>query len=301
MIIQAVCVLGGTGFVGRHVVAKLAMAGYRVRVLARSREKSRHLWLLPDVEVVEADVCDEETLRRQFAGVDAVINLIGILHEKRRGDFTRIHADLPVTVARACLDVGVPRLLHMSALQAHEHGPSRYLRSKGEGEGSILRAADHGLKVTVFRPSVIFGPGDSFLNMFSPLVRLAPIVPLACPGARFQPVYVEDVAQAFVSSLGEAITFGKRYDLCGPKVYTLKQLVRYVAALNGVCPVILGLGNRLSYWQSRLMELLPVKMLTRDNYYSMQVDSVCDCPFPAVFHIQPAALEAIAPTYIGRL
>jgi NADH dehydrogenase len=188
----------------------------------------------------------------------------------------------------------------MSALQAHEHGPSRYLRSKGEGEGSVLRAADHGLKVTVFRPSVIFGAEDSFLNLFSPLVRLAPIVPLACPEARFQPVYVGDVAQAFVASLALPATFGKRYDLCGPRAYSLRQLVRYVARLNGVCPVIVGLGNRLSYWQARLMELSPLKMMTRDNYYSMQVDSVCDCPFPAVFDIRPTALEAVAPTYIGR-
>lgn len=299
MIVRNVCVLGGTGFVGRHLLAKLSAAGYHVKVLTRNREGSRHLWVLPEVDVVEANVYDEAELRRQFVGVDAVINLIGILHEQRKGDFTRTHAELPVTVAKACLEVGVPRLLHMSALNADEHGPSRYLRTKGEGEASVLHAADHGLKVTVFRPAVIFGPEDNFLNLFARLAKLAPIMPLACPGTRFQPVYVEDVAQAYVSALDNPATFGKRYDLCGPKAYTLARLVRYAAGLRGACPVIWRLGDRLSYWQARLMELSPVKLITRDNYYSMQIDSVCNCAFPAVFGIQPQALEAVVPSYLA--
>lgn len=300
MQVRTVCLLGGTGFVGRHLAARLAAEGVRVKVLTRRRESARPLWLLPGLETVEADIFDTGALARTFRGADAVVNLVGILHERRKGDFQRVHAELPLTVARTCLAEGVPRLLHMSALAADEHGPSYYLRTKGKGEASVLDAAHHGLKVTVFRPSVIFGPEDRFLNLFARLARLAPVLPLAQADARFQPVYVGDVVHAFAASLADPATFGHRYDLCGPRVYTLGELVAYAARLGGACPVIWPLPRRLAYWQAWAMEHLPGSLMTRDNLRSMEVDSVCACPYPAVFGGRATPLEAVAPTYLGR-
>lgn len=296
MHITTVCVLGGSGFVGRHVCHRLAALGYRVRVPTRDRERAKQLILLPTVEVVDADVHDAQQLARAIHGCDAVINLVGVLHDGRgRGSFREAHVELARKVIAACRDQGVRRLLHMSALAASVQAPSAYLRSKGEAE-VIVR--ESGLDATLFRPSVIFGRDDSFLNLFANLLRLLPVMVLASPNARFQPVFVEDVAAAFVSSLTGLDTFGKSYELCGPRVYTLRELVETVGALTGRRRPVIGLNDTLSYWQAFAMELSPVKLMTRDNYYSMKVDSVCACDFP--FGIQPAALEAMAPEWLGK-
>jgi NADH dehydrogenase len=183
----------------------------------------------------------------------------------------------------------------MSALASARDAPSRYLRTKGEAE-AIVR--ESGLAWTLYRPSVVFGPGDSFLNLFATVLRFSPVVALACPDARFQPVFVEDVAAAFVKGLADLGSFGKSYDLCGPRVYTLRELVEYVGTVTGRRRPVVGLNDALSYCQALAMELLPVKLMTRDNYYSMKVDNVCGCDFP--FGIAPAALEAVAPSYLGR-
>lgn len=298
MNIRQVCVLGGSGFVGSHIVAQLSAAGYKVKVLSRRREDAKHLILLPDVQVEECDVFFDAALNRALAGSDAVINLIGILHETRKASFDRVHQELPQRVAQACIAQQVPRLLQMSALQATADAPSAYLRSKAAGEAAVTQVAGNALQVTFFRPSVIFGRGDSFLNLFAQLVRLLPVLFLAKPDARFQPVFVEDVARAFVASLNLPASFGQAYALCGPQVYTLRALVQHVAAQLGRTPCIIGLNDRLSYLQAWAMELLPVKLMTRDNYLSMQRDSVCDCAFPAVFGFQPTPLEAVTPQYL---
>jgi NADH dehydrogenase len=298
--IEKVCVLGGSGFVGSHIVHRLSAAGYQVKVLTRRREEAKHLILLPGVQVEECDVFFEAALQRALQGCDAVINLIGILHESRRHSFDKIHAELPRRVAAACAAAGVTRLLHMSALHASPDAPSAYLRSKAAGESAVLQAGKEGLRVTVFRPSVIFGRGDSFLNLFAALARWMPVMVLASPNARFQPIYVEDVAQAFVASLQDARTFGQSYDLCGPRVYTLRELVAYVAATLGLKRPVIGLGDKLSYLQAWAMEALPVKLMTRDNYYSMKVDSVSAEPFPALFDIAPVPMEAVVPEYLAN-
>lgn len=292
-----VCVIGGSGFVGRHIVHLLTARGVRVRVPTRSRERAKDLILLPTVEVVEADVHDPAALAGLLTGMDAVINLVGILHEIRGGDFQRVHAELPGKVVDAARAAGVPRLLHMSALHAAPDGPSRYLRTKGEAE---RRVRESGLDWTMFRPSVIFGREDSFLNLFAGLLRALPVVALAKPNARFQPVFVEDVGRAFVQSLDLPETIGRSYDLCGPKVYTLRELVEYVGGLIGRQRPIIGLGDGLSHLQAFAMELLPVKLMTRDNLDSMKVDSVCGCPFPAEFGFQPTAMEAVVPLYLAE-
>lgn len=328
MNINNICVLGGSGFVGRHIVHRLASHGYEVRVLTRHRERSKELIVLPTVDVVEANAHDPLELQRQFDGMDAVINLVGILHEKtrsrvdkplaRRGDFQAVHIELPRKVLHACAEAGVKRLLHMSALGANPTSASAYQRSKGIGEALLREAASphsehenwylngpkfvrgQGLAVTIFRPSVIFGAEDSFLNRFAHLLQRLPILPLANARARFQPVFVEDVAQAYVASLTDPASYGQTYDLCGPKVYTLLELVTYVAALSGHRRPIVPLGDKLSYLQALLLEFAPGKLMTRDNYYSMKTDNVCSCPFPAIFGIQPTALEAVAPSYLAR-
>lgn len=292
-----ICVLGGTGFVGKHLVTALSSAGWCVRVLTRRRERHRELLVLPHVDVIEANVQDEGVLREHFLGAAAVINLIGILNERRRGDFQAVHVDLPRRIVSACRLLGVPRLLHMSALNADMTGPSQYLRSKGEGE-TAAHAAD-GIAVTSFRPSVIFGPGDHFFNQFACLIRAAPgLLPLACPAARFAPVYVGDVVAAFVRAVTDKGTWGRRYDLCGPTAYSLRELFEFTAAVTGRRCTVIGLPNALSAIQARLMGLLPGKPLTYDNYLSMQVDSVCAGGFPAIFGISPAAIESIVPRYV---
>lgn len=291
MRLDNVLVLGGSGFVGRHLVAALAAEGIRVTVPSRRRERAKHLLPLPTVEVVETDIMAPGALEALARGRQAVINLVGILH----GDFERVHAELPRRVVAACRALGVGRLLHMSALGAAPSAPSEYLRTKAMGEQAALAATD--LAVTAFRPSVIFGPEDAFLNTFATLAQMFPVLPIACPRARFQPVYVVDVARAMSRALDDPSTHGKTYELCGPRQYTLKELVKLVCEMTGRRRAVIGLPDRLSYWQAFVMENLPGKLITRDNLRSMQVPNVCAGAFP--FGIRPQALEAAAPAYLG--
>lgn len=302
MTIQNICILGGGGFVGHHLVALLAARGLQVRVPARRREAVKDLVVLPTVEVVETDIHDPASLRTLFSGMDAVINLVGLLHESdagkgdgqqaRRGSFQHAHVELPRKVVQACKEAGVHRLLHMSALGAEANSRSAYQRSKAAGEALVIQASGE-LDVTVFRPSVIFGPGDSFLSLFADMLKLTPVVPLAGGNARFQPVFVGDVARAFADALDLPESYGQHYNLCGPKVYSLAELVRLTATSMGLCRVVMPLGETRSYWFARLMELKPgAKIMTRDNHYAMLTDNVCPEGFPALFG-KPTALESV--------
>lgn len=297
MEINTVAVLGGSGFVGRHVCQALAAAGYRVRVATRNRERAkRQLILLPTVDVVVVDVHDPRQLTALLRGAEAVINLVGVLHGGRSGNsFQAAHVELARKVVDACRAAGIRRLLHMSALGAAIGAPSAYLRTKAEAE-AVVRGS--GLEWTIFRPSVIFGHDDSFLNKFARLLELFPVIPLGSPNARFQPVFVDDVAAVFEKSLPDLESHGRSYDLCGPRVYTLRELVEFTAATTGHRRPIIGLGDSLSWLQALVMEWLPVKLLTRDNYLSMKVDSVCDSPLP--FGIAAGQLEALAPAWLAN-
>jgi uncharacterized protein YbjT (DUF2867 family) len=299
MKVETVCVIGGSGFVGSHVVRQLAARGIRVRVPTRRRERAKALLVLPTVDVVNADVHDPATLDHLVAGTDAVISLAGILHEGRAGEFARVHTELPRKIVDACRGRGVRRLLHVSALKAAHDAPSEYLRSKAGGEQQIRVAQASGMRTTIFRPSVIFGREDRFLNLFARLAHVLPVIALARPKARFQPVYVEDVARAMVESLELSGTYDESYDLCGPAVYTLQELVEYVCKLLQMERLIVPLNDQMSYMQAWLMEWLPVKLMSRDNYYSMKVDSVCDCAFPDVFGFRPSPLQAVVPLYLA--
>lgn len=295
---QTLALLGGTGFVGRALLYRLTALNRRLRVFTRSYARHRDLLVLPDLELIEGNAHNREFLARGLAGADAVINLVGILNERghRGKGFERAHVTLPETLVDACRQAGVRRVLHMSALGAAPDGPSFYLRTKGLGEEAVHGA---GLDVTSFRPSVIFGTHDSFTNRFARLLRLTPgVFPLACAQAKFQPVYVEDVVQAFLWALDHRAAVGQRYDLCGPRVHTLEEIVRYVAALIGVRRRIVALGPRLSHLQAALFEFAPGKPFSLDNYRSLTQDSVCTAA-PAL-PWAPRALEEIAPIYLGR-
>jgi uncharacterized protein YbjT (DUF2867 family) len=297
-----VCILGGTGFIGRRLAERLNGLGHTVRVITRRRERHKQaLLVLPHLQLIEGDVLNPAVLRRQFEGMNAVVNLVGILNESgyRGRGFERVHVELPRKVVNACREVGVSRLLHMSALHAAMEAPSHYLRTKARGEEIVHSVATNDFHVTSFRPSVIFGPQDSFINRFATLLRLSPFFfPLACPNSRFQPVYVEDVVEAFVHALGDHHTFGQRYDLCGPKVYKLHELVAYVAELLQLRCRIIDLNDTLSRLQATVLQFMPGKPFSLDNYRSLQVDSVCSEGFPAIFGIEPKTLESIVPTYL---
>jgi NADH dehydrogenase len=296
MTITTVCVIGGSGFIGRQICGALAAQGYRVRVPTRDRERAKRLILLPTVDAVVADVHDPAALAGLVQGTDAVINLVGVLHGgSGNKSFQAAHVELARKVVAACRSTNVRRLLHMSALNAATDAPSDYLRTKGEAE-NIVRAS--GLDATIFRPAVVFGPEDVFLNRFAALLKLGPMLVIPCPRARFQPVYVGDVAQAFVSALSRLDAYGRSYDLCGPKIYTMRELIEFVARVTDVRRLLINADQTLSVVMATVMEFLPGKMMSRDNVRSMQVDCVCDSAFP--FGVTPGALEALAPMWLAQ-
>lgn len=302
---QKICIIGGSGFVGGHLAHRLTRAGWRVIIPTRRPERRRALRVDPRITLIEADVHDPEVLRGLFAGCTAVVNLVGILNEHRgpAGQaFTRAHVALPEKIVAAMRDAGVRRLLHMSALNADPHEErSLYLRTKGQGEELVHAAAREGLEVTSFRPSVIFGPGDSFFNRFAALLRLTPLLfPLACGDSRFAPVYVGDVVAAMLRALQDRATIGRRCDLCGPQVYTLAQLVAYTAHQLGLRRRVWKLNDTLSRLQARALELAPGTPFSRDNYASLQQDSVCSRNGLIELGIRPTAVDAVVPGYLGR-
>ena len=301
MRIQTVCILGGTGFIGRQIANRLANTPLRLKVLTRRRERNRHLLPIPNLELIEASVHDRGDLFHHLEGVDAVINLVAILNEEKKPGrrFEDVHVHLVEKLLGACRDAGVKRLLHMSALGADVDGPSRYQQTKGEGERLALAAHGDDLAVSVFQPSVVFGPADRFLNTFAGMLKIAPVMPLPTPRARFQPVYVDDVAAAFEKALGDRETFGQTYELGGPKTYTLIELVRYVAHLLERRRAVIGLPDALSRLQGRVLQHMPGKPYTYDNYLSSQVDNVCRHNGLPDLGIHPTALEAVAPGYLG--
>jgi uncharacterized protein YbjT (DUF2867 family) len=311
MKIERVLILGGSGFIGSSVAEFLTREGYFVTVPTRRFDRAKHLSVMPTLEVIEANVFDPATLEALIKRHDAVINLVGILN----GDFEAVHVAFPKMVAEICARNGVARFIHVSALTADAKSPdslpSEYLRSRGRGEAAVWTVAgaataaaattkqQPNLNVTVFRPSIVFGEHDKFLNLFAKLVKLFPILPLGSANAQFQPVWVEDVAHAIVASLKRSEAFGQTYALAGPAVYTLRELIEFVAKCLGKRPLIIGLGAGLSMLQGAVFGLLPGKLITPDNVRSMSVPNTSAERFPS-FANHPAALEAVVPTYLGH-
>lgn len=301
MHIARVCLIGGSGFVGRHLSHQLAALGIGCRVLVRHPHRHQQLQTIPGIELRQVDVFDSRALQRALSGCDAVINLVGILNPGRGTGFRRAHVTLVETLFAAIKDTGIRRLLHMSALHAdEEHGASEYLRSKGMGEHiAHSLGRDAGLAVTSFQPSVIFGRDDSFINRFASLLRLPGPMPLACPDARFAPVYVNDVTQAFAKALSEPQTHGQRYQLCGPEEWSLEDIVDYVARNLHRPKRIVRLPDWASRLQATLLQYAPGKPFTPDNYRSLQVPSVCDCNGLETLGITPTPMDAIVPGYLA--
>ena len=300
---KKILILGGTGFVGSHLCEKLAQQGFHVTIATRRRSHAVHLQLLPLLDIIETARLDSASLTRLLAGHDAVVNLVAILHGTE-ASFDAVHVQLPTTLAGACNESGVRRLVHISALGAANDSASMYQRSKARGE-AVLHAA--GLDLTVLRPSVIFGAGDKFLNTFANLQQIFPVVPLASSEARFQPVWVEDVASAIVACLLQPQTAGKVYELAGPEVFSLKQLVemagRFAGINRGRGRTVLGLPAALGRLQARIMELAPGEpMMSRDNLAAMQKDNIATGQLPGLAELgiaAPATVASIAPTYLG--
>ena len=297
-----ILVLGGTGFVGSHLCQKLALLPGRITLPTRRIENAKHLQMLPMLDVLPADVHDEATLTRLVEGHDAVVNLVAILHGTQAA-FNRVHVVLPQKLARACQAAGVRRVVHVSALGAATDAPSMYQRSKARGEQALQAAA---LDLTLLRPSVIFGAEDKFLNVFARLQQIFPIIPLAGAATRFQPVWVEDVAQALVHCLQYPETAGQIFDLCGPDVMTLKQLVQFSGQASGINHgrgrAVFGLPLALGRLQAALMALAPGEpLMSRDNLDSMAVDNITDGRLPglAALGVTAASVAAVAPGYLS--
>jgi NADH dehydrogenase len=302
-----IVVLGGTGFVGSHLVPHLANAGHRITVLSRNRERHRDLAVLPGSAVLSRNVYDPTALAHAFAGADAVINLVGILNEKGYdgSGFRRAHVDLTRIVIDAMGRAGVRRLLQMSALRTGDGGQSWYLKTRAEAE-ALVRAST--LDWTIFRPGVIFGPGDGLFNRFRQLLALAPVLPLARAGTKFAPVYVRDVAEAFSRALVDPATIGETYEIYGPDVMTLAEIVRYTARHAGMKRGVIGLPDALGWAQAATMGavfgLIPFveKPLSTDNFKSLALDSVGKVDGLKRLGITPTPVDAIVPDMLsGKL
>jgi len=292
-----IVLLGATGFVGHNLLPELSAAGHSCVVLSRYSPGCRELAIIPGVEIRQLDIYDDEQLVTHFDGADAVINLVGILNESgRKGSgFNRAHVELAEKIIGACRSAGLRRLLHVSALNAGK-GSSYYLASKGRAE-ELIRAADD-LDSTIVQPSVIFGDGDAFFNRFSALLKMAPVFPLACPEAKMQPVWVGDVAAAMTRALEDPETIGQTLILVGPEEFTLRELVEVAASAAGLKRKIINLPDGLARLQGRVMDFVPGKPFSTDNYLSLQIDNTSVENSLWRFGIKPRSLESIVPGYL---
>jgi uncharacterized protein YbjT (DUF2867 family) len=294
---RRVLILGGSGFVGRRLVHALAALDYSVRVPTRNRARSRRLLVIPEAEVVQADVHDPATLRDLMRGCDSVVNLVGILNERGHdgAGFVAAHVALAEKLVESCSTTGIAHAVQMSALKADaEYAPSHYLRSKGRAERIILAA---GIHVAIFRPSVIFGADDSFLNRFARLLRVSPLLPLACPHARFAPVFVDDVAAALATAVHHRLS--GTYELCGPDTYSLEEIVRLIRVHLGLRRVVVPLPLALSRVMAWIGEYLPNKPFSIDNLASLGAASVCVGDDLSRLGVRPTRLRARLAACLG--
>ena len=303
MLIKKIAILGGTGFVGQSLCNRLSKDGYKLKVPTRNREYNRdNLILLPNLELIETDIHNSDDLKELLIDCDAVINLVGILNEKRNNGkgFRKVHVELVKNLISICKVHGIRRILQISALGADaKNAKSFYLKTKGEAE-KLLQSKSVGIKTTILKPSVIFGKKDSFFNRFAKLLKICPFFfPLACYKTKFSPIYVLDVVEMIAKSINDPNSYDKSYQLCGPKTYSLKNLISFTSETLDLKCVIIPLNNALSYFQARVFDFLPNKPFSTDNYLSAQTDSICECNDLFRYNIKPTAIEDIVPQYLA--
>jgi len=293
-----IVLIGASGYFGGHLLRALTADHHQCVVLTRAAVRRGSVDMLPGVTLIQADVYNPGVLAEQFSGADAVVSMAGILNESGGGGkgFHKVHVELVEGIIKACQTAGVKRLLHLSALNAGK-GSSHYLKSKGEAE-ALLRSVDD-INISIFQPSVIFGRGDAFFTKFAAMLSLAPVLPLACPKARLQPVFAGDVAAAMLASLDDPMTWGKTYELAGPQSYTLKELVQWTAETRGLRRLVIGLPGPLSATMAAVMNLVPGTPLSWDNYQSLKTDNISSKNDFSYFCIEPRSIDLIVPDYLN--
>lgn len=294
-----IVLLGATGFLGHHLLPLLSAAGHECLALTRYKPACRDLGVLPGVTVRQVKSWDADSLASQFEGADAVVSMVGILNEKgRKGDgFRKVHVGLVEQVIEACKSTGVRRVVHVSAVGAGQ-GESFYLISKGEAE-ALLREDDR-IDETIIQPSVIFGRGDDFFNRFASLLKVLPVMPLACPDALMQPVWAGDVAALIEKSLVDPATVGETLVAVGPHEYRLQELVEYTADTVGLKRRVVGLPDWLARFQASVMDFVPGKPFSSDNYRSLQTPNTSEKNSLWRFGIQPRSIESEVPVYLRQ-
>jgi len=313
---RLVTVFGGSGFIGRHLVQRLAATGAVIRIAIRYREDAHFLKTMGDVgqiTTMETDIADPEEIRRAVEGADWVVNLVGIFHPRGRHTFDNLHAKAPGVIAAAAKEAGASRFVHVSAMGASAEAESAYARTKAEGEGAVFAAFPG---ATVIRPSVVFGPEDNFFNLFAKMAIFSPVLPVidknawsfgskgifGSGGPKFQPVYVGDVADAILAVLKGDAHGGKTYELGGPHVYSMRRIMEMtlseIRRERHLMPMTFGMAR----CQAALMRLMPTPLLTRDQVLMMMRDNVASGDYPgfADLGIEPTTAETILPTYLNR-
>ena len=269
---KTIAIFGASGFLGSSLVLALSQSNHNLKLFSRNKEKIK-LWTVnPHVQIFNLDLNNLAQIKKDLKKTDVVINLLGILHQSKKESFDNIHHIWPSHLAKVMKDLGIKRLLHVSALGASIKAPSLYLKSKALGESELLKQKN--LDITILRPSIIFGAKDNFINMFKILVKWLPVIALLSPNSKFQPIFIEDVSKILIKTLFDKKTYGKMYDLGGPDVYSLKDIIRLIIRSEKLTRIIIPLNKSLSYLFAFIMEMMPIKILTRDNWRSMEVDNV---------------------------
>jgi len=286
---KTIAIFGASGFLGSSIVLALNQSNYRLKLFSRNKEKIKFWTVNPNIQIFDFNLDDLTQVKKDLKNTDVVINLLGILHQSKKDSFDKIHHLWPSHLAKTMKELGIKRLLHLSALGSSSNAASLYLKSKILGETALLKHKD--LYLTILRPSIIFGTKDNFINMFKLLVKWLPVIVLLSPQSKFQPIYIEDVSKIITKSLWDKKTYGKVYELGGPDVYSLKEIIKLIIKSEKLQRLIIPLNKTLSYMFALIMEMLPIKILTRDNWRSMQVDNVVDIQYAIPYRYSQERLE----------